>query len=111
MLLENTIKDYKEKCEIKIANVDAIQILVESLNDENESNQEKHKSEIKRMKYKYNIKDNHAKCERELNIRRIKSLETRNIELQDIVDNKSIAIANLQKQINKTDEALKEKTK
>ena len=47
------------------------------------------------IKHKYIIKDNHAKCERELNIRRIKSLETRNIELEDTVDNKSIAIANL----------------
>ena len=64
-----------------MATIDTIQLLVESLNEEYVSNQEKHKSEIKRMKYEYNMKDNHAKCEREVNIRRIKSLETRNIEL------------------------------
>ena len=63
------------------------------------------------MKYEYNMKDNHAKREREVNIRKIKSLETRNIKLQDKVNNKSIAIANLQKQINKTDEALNAKSK
>ena len=63
------------------------------------------------MKHKYNIKNNHMKRKREVNIRRIKSLETRNIELQDTVNNKSIAIANLQKQINKIDEELNKKTK
>ena len=80
-----------------MATIDIMQLLVELLNEEHISNQEKYKSEIKRIKYEYNKKNNHAKREREVNIRRIKSLETRNIELQDTVDNKSIAIANLQK--------------
>ena len=47
------------------------------------------------------MKDNHIKSEREVNIKRIKVLETRNIKLQDMVNNKSKMIANLQKQINK----------
>ena len=35
LLLENTIEDYKEKCKIKMATIDAIQLLVELLNEEN----------------------------------------------------------------------------
>ena len=47
------------------------------------------------------MKNNYIKSEREVNTKRIKALETRNIELQDTVNNKSKMIANLQKQINK----------
>ena len=50
-------------------------------------------------------------AEREENVKRIKLLETRSIELQDTVNNKSIVIVNLQKQIDKIDKALNEKTK
>ena len=46
------------------------------------------------------MKENHIKCEREVNMRRITSLETKNIELQDTVNNKSKMIANSQRQIN-----------
>ena len=52
------------------------------------------------MKYEYNVKNNYTKYEREVNTRRIKSLETRNIKLQNTVNNKSKIIANLQRQIN-----------
>ena len=38
LLLEKTIVDYEEKCEIEMATVDAIQLLVESLNEEHVSN-------------------------------------------------------------------------
>ena len=47
------------------------------------------------------MKCNHTKRRREINLKRIALLETKNTTLQDIVNNKSEKISNLMRQIEK----------
>ena len=75
MLLEKSIADYKEKYKIEMVTVDTIQLLVESLNEEHVSNQEKYKSEIKRIKYEYYMKQKHLHRLMEIKDHKIELLE------------------------------------
>ena len=75
LLLEKTIADYKERYEIEIATIDTMQLLVELLNEENVSNQEKYKSEIKRIKYEYYMKQKHLHRLMEIKDHKIELLE------------------------------------
>ena len=61
--------------------VETMELLVKSLNKDHILNQEKHTNEIKSIKYQYNVKYYHTKCESEINSKRITLLERRNATL------------------------------
>ena len=78
----------KEIYDVEKITIDALQVLIDSLNGDHIITQEESKAIIKRMKYDFNIKKYYTKNNLESKQWQIESLKTRNIQLNQIQNDK-----------------------